>query len=257
MEIFAYILTGCFSGLLAGLLGIGGGLLTVPVMLFLLPHFGLPESQIMHMAIATSLAAIIPTSMLSAWGHYKHNSIDYDAVKRLAPGLMLGSFVGAIFASYIPKTELQLVFALFLLFVVYKMLKSSETKIGIKNPFYMFVAGPLIGSISALLGVGGGTMTVPFLTWQGLSLQKAVGSSALCGLPIAIAGSLAFANMHVFNHNAADQQFIYWPALAGIVIGSLLSVRFGVKAAHRLPVKRLKIIFSLLLLLVAVKLMFF
>jgi len=258
MELIVFIFVGSVAGLMAGLLGIGGGLLTVPLMLFLLPLFGLPDAQVMHMAIATSLAAIIPTSMLSAWGHYQRGAIEWFAVRRLIPGLLLGSFFGAILASHIPKIELQLIFGIFLLFVSYKMMKNSRVKPSVtNNPIYIYIAGPLIGLISALLGVGGGTMTVPLLNWQGVAMQKAVGSSALCGLPIAIAGSIAFANMEILNQSTSPQQYIYLPALIGISIGSLLSVHLGVKAAHRLPAKKLKTLFSLLLLVVAVKLILF
>lgn len=257
MELVYYLLAGCLSGFLAGLLGIGGGLITVPAMVIILGHLEFDPSRVMHIAIATSLAAIIPTSIISAYKHQRHNAIHWDYARLLLPGLILGSILGVFLVVYISREPLQIIFACFLLLVSFYMF------FGQPLPNKSFSGGKLlarvvsthIGAISSLLGVGGGTMTVPFLVWRGLNPRIAVGTSAFCGIPIAVTAVLSFYFLTNFNQLSAAGGFVHWPAVISIVAASLFFTPLGVNLAHKISTNKLKRFFSILLLFVAIELL--
>jgi len=253
METILFVLVGCLSGFAAGLLGIGGGLVTVPALAFLLPQLDLPPEQTMHIAIATSLVAIIPTSLLSAYRHHLHNAVVWSKILVWIPGLLLGSLLGVVFISFVEKSLLEILFggflflvACYMLFIAPKMRQLREEE----KPLNAYISLP-IGFISSIMGVGGGTMTVPYLLWRGFSIQQAVGSSAFCGLPIAFSATLVFFLLQL--NGAEENVFVYFPALVGIVVGCIFSVSLGVKFAHRLPVETMKIIFSIMLFFISIK----
>jgi len=257
MELLIFICVGIFTGLSAGLLGIGGGLVSVPAMVLLLPYFNVPDVAVMHMAVATSLALIIPTSLMSAYGHYLQNAIIWSWVYRFIPGLVLGSIIGAYFVTVSDREILQTIFSIFLILIAGHMLWGKQPAINKSPSVNHFFPSSAIGFISSLLGVGGGTMTVPYLMWRGLALPKAIGSSAACGFPIAIAGSLVFLLNPVIQ--TADVKgglgMFYWPAFVGILIGALVFAPVGAKLTHRINVVILKRIFIVVLLLVAFELL--
>jgi len=257
MELIGFLLLGLISGFFAGLLGLGGGIITVPVMaLMALPYLGFPSNQVMHIAVASSLATMIPTALMSAYGHHKQRSIVWSIAWKFTPGLIVGGVSGAILANYIASQSLQYTFATFLIFVaIYMLLSPADLvkPINGKEKLDSYVSLP-ISCISAILGVGGGTMTVPYLMWRGIELRKAIGISAYCGLPIAVASSATFYVMQSSGHLNSAEQFFYFPAVLGIIIGSIISAPIGAKCTHYLPVKLIKRLFSIVLLLASAKL---
>lgn len=269
MELLIFIAVGVFTGLSAGMLGVGGGIVSVPAMIILLPYFNVPPDLIMHMAIATSLALILPTSIISAYQHAKKNGIVWPLVNKMTPGLIAGSFMGAYFVVKTESVLLENIFSsLLILIALYLLFDKPKTISPIKEASYLrskkysmhYFTGLVIGVVSAVMGVGGGTMMVPYLLWQKVPMKKAVGSAAFCGLPIAAAGSAMFFIMQLMNNDEVlgkESGLIYWPAFIGILMGVIVFTPIGVKIAHRMNVRILKRIFITMLLTVAIKLLVF
>lgn len=259
MELMIFIIVGVFTGLSAGLLGVGGGIVSVPAMIFLLPNFDVPPQQIMQTAIATSLVLIIPTSMLSAYSHYRRGALVWPYIVRMLPGLLTGAAVGAYIVSGLQQEFLQSIFAvLLILLALYMLLGKPVTRVSADlHPGFLVLSSTasLIGMLSSLLGVGGGTMTVPFLVSRGLPLSKAIGSSAFCGLPIALSASLTFFILKNGSSASETSSFIYYPAFVGIFIGAMLFTSLGAKLAHDLNTVLLKKIFVVFLIFVSLKLL--
>lgn len=255
-----YLGLGAVAGVLAGLLGIGGGLVIVPMLVFALSWQGVAPEHLMHLALGTSLASIIFTAVSSSLSHHRRGAVRWEVVGRIVPGVLLGTFAGTFLAALLSTGFLQIFFALFLYFVAWQMLSGRKPNPGRELPGAAgtSAAGGLIGVFSSLVGIGGGTLSVPFMTWCNIGLHQAIGTSAAIGFPIAVAGTLGYA---VNGWQAADLPawslgFIYLPALAGIVAASVLTAPLGVRLAHSLPVARLKKIFALLLLAVATRMVF-
>ena len=259
MELLGYLGVGAVAGVLAGLLGVGGGIVIVPVLLWLFRGLGFDESLVLHLAIGTSLGTIIATSLSSIRAHHRRGAIRWPLVLRLAPGIIVGAWFGAWLADQIATLWLQRLFAIFLLLVAAQMLLNPRIAehASLPGPAGMAGAGSVIGTVSALVGIGGGTMTVPFLMWHGQRAVNAVATSAACGLPIALAGAAGFvvAGWGQANLPAGATGYLYWPALAGIVATSVLTAPLGAALAHRLPVATLKRLFALLLFAVAMRLL--
>ena len=273
MEILVFICVGIFTGLSAGLLGVGGGIVSVPAMVILLPYFDVPQSLVMHIAIATSLLLIIPTSIVSAYSHSRNNAIVWPSVVLMLPGLIAGGLIGAYAVILSERELLQTVFSILLFLIAMYMLFGKTRKVSKKKTvkyelkdksslidhFFSwgaFIIASLIGAISSLMGVGGGTMTVPYLVWRGITLPNAIGTSAFCGLPIAVSSSLLFFLSHVEKSQTENPGFIYLPAFSGILIGAMIFTPIGAKLTHRLDVLILKKVFVVTLLAVSVKLLF-
>jgi uncharacterized membrane protein YfcA len=254
-----YLVLGCFAGLMAGLLGIGGGLIIVPALAALFRMQGIQPDIIMHLAIGTSLATIVITSVSSVYAHHKHGAVIWPVFWRLAPGIVIGALIGAWSADALRSGTLQMVFGGFVLLVALQMLSgfrpSSER--GIPGVTGLLLSGGMIGAVSAVVGIGGGSLTVPFLSYCNTMMRKAVATSAACGLPIAIAGAAGFvvtgwshASLPVFAYG-----YVYAPAAVAIVMTSVLFAPVGAHLAHRLPTAALKKFFALFLLLVGLKLL--
>jgi hypothetical protein len=256
-----YLLLGSVAGMLAGLLGVGGGLVIVPVLAWLFHLAGMPPEVVMHMAIGTSLATIVPTSLSSVWAHHRLGAVLWGAVARLAPGIVLGAALGATLADLLPGESLRLTFGLFELAVAVQMglnLRPAPHRV-LPAKWGMWGAGSAIGLVSALVGIGGGTMTVPFLQWCNVAMRQAVATSAACGLPIAIAGATGFI---VTGWNAPalpawSSGYLYWPAFTGIAVASVLVAPLGARLAHRLPTAVLKRFFALFLLFLGLHMLWF
>lgn len=251
-----YLALGAFAGTLAGLFGIGGGLVIVPVLIF---SFGLQDVSAeiaAHLAIGTSLATIVFTSISSIRSHHMHQAVRWDIVRSMVVGIVIGAVLGAVTASMLSGASLELIIGVFVILVALKMLLDVNPKPGrdVPGKVGLGVAGTGIGWASAIFGIGGGTLTVPFLSWCNLRMQNAVGTSAACGFPIALAGALA--NMGTgWNHPELPNLslgFVYLPAFAGIVFTSVLFARVGANLAHRLDARFLKKIFALLLVVVGI-----
>ena len=250
---------GAVIGFLAGLLGIGGGMLMVPFVTMVLSSTGFPPEHTVRVAIATSLTTILFTSISSVRAHHRRGAVLWPQVRSLAPGIVLGSLGGAQIAGLISGPFLAGFFALFVSMTATQMLLSKPPqgtgdapKVALPGAPTMFGVGGLIGTISALVGAGGGFLTVPFLTSRGVQIQKAVASSAACGFPIALAGSAGYV-ISGWNANLPGQMlgYVYVPALVFIVISSVLTAPLGARTAHNMPTAQLKKVFALLLYAVA------
>ena len=241
------------------MLGVGGGLVIVPVLASLFAWQGLHSSIIMHLALGTSLASIIFTSLSSVRAHQKHQAILWPMFKKLAPGILIGATLGGLIAGYLNTQILKPVFAMFELLVAMHMLSTTQVQAhrGLPETAGMITAGSIIGGLSALVGIGGGTMTVPFLVWCKVNMRHAIATSAAAGLPIAIAGSLSYMVSGWKNPDLPELSlgYVHLPSLAGIALCSVLFAPIGARLAHSLPIHILKKIFALFLILMASKLL--
>lgn len=255
MTIAALLVLGCATGFVAGLLGIGGGMLLVPflTLLFTARHF--PEEHLVHIAIATSLATIMFTSVSSVRAHHRRGAVLWPVVKVLAPGILLGSLIGAQIAGRLTTTFMALFFAVFVGFSALQMLRDKKPKPSreLPKPLGMFGMGNVIGVISSLVGAGGGFISVPFMVWSNVKIHNAVATSAALGFPIAAAGTAGYVLAGLSEPNLPEGTvgFIYLPALFAVAGGSVLTAPLGAKVAHALDTSRLKRVFALLLFALA------
>jgi len=250
-----YPVFGLFAGLLAGLLGVGGGIVIVPALVFIFSSAGLPAEHIMQMALGTSLGTIMFTSISSFRAHHLRGAVDWGIVRKITPGILIGTFSGSYLAARLSTNVLKGFFAVFLLYVATQMLldikpKPSRVLPGVPG---LTGAGVVIGGVSSLAGIGGGTLSVPFLGWCNTPLRLAIGTSAAIGFPIALAGTIGYLVNGLAARNLPDYSlgFIYLPALAGVALVSILTAPLGAKLAHTLPVPTLKRFFAVFLYLVA------
>ncbi|MFN6961713.1 MAG: sulfite exporter TauE/SafE family protein [Rhodocyclaceae bacterium] len=254
-----YLALGAVAGFFAGLLGVGGGAIMVPVLALLFTAQGFPETHSMHLALGTSMAAIVFTSISSLRAHHAHGAVNFPIVKTITPGILLGTFLGAQLASQIPTRPLAIFFTVFMSYVAFQMLANIKPKPSrqLPRPFGMFLVGSGIGAISALAAIGGGSLSVPFMVWCNVKMHEAIGTSAAIGFPIALAGSLGYlvGGWHAAGLPSWSLGFIYLPALAACVAMSWLTAPLGAKAAHRLPVVTLKRIFAGVILLLLAKML--
>lgn len=253
----AYLLLGLFTGVIAGLLGVGGGLVMVPFLAWAFLEQGFPAQYNIHMALGTSLAVIVPTSVSSLRAHHAHGAVRWDAVRRIAPGIVLGTLVGAFAAAHFPDRGLKWFFTLFLIYAATQMLLGFKPKPHRDLPGWpgMTAVGGVIGMVSSWVGIGGGTLSVPFLTWCDLRLQQAIGTASAIGFPIAVAGVLGFALSGRLAVGLPEYSlgFVYLPALAAVAAGSVVSAPWGARLTHQLPVARLKQIFATVLYVIAAR----
>jgi uncharacterized protein len=257
--VLAYALVGAVAGVLAGLLGIGGGLVIVPMLVFCFSLEGIADTVIMHLALGTSLTSIIFTAVSSSMAHNRRGAVHWDVVRRIVAGILIGTFLGTCLAARISTATLKIVFVLFLYYVATQMIVNRKPKPSrqLPGPVGMFAVGNIIGAVSSLVGIGGGSLSVPFMVWCNLSMHHAIGTASAIGFPIAIAGTVGYI---VNGLGAADLPrlslgYVYIPALLGIVCISVLTAPLGARLAHSLPVDRLKKIFALLLYVVATRML--
>ena len=243
---------GLCTGFLAGLLGIGGGMVMVPFVTAMLTHRGIGADIAVKVAIATSMATIVFTSLSSVRAHHKRGAVRWDVVRSLAPGIVVGAGVASLgIFSVLKGSSLALLFALFVGFSATQMLldKKPQATRTLPGPTGLFGAGGVIGLLSGLVGAGGGFISVPFMTWCNVAIHNAVATSAALGFPIALANALGYivAGQGVSDLPAHSVGYIWLPALLGIACASVLMAPLGAKAAHALPVKSLKRAFALVL----------
>jgi len=253
------LLLGSVVGFLAGLLGIGGGLIIVPALLYILPSVGISSVQLTHVAIATSLASIILTSMSSAAAHHKRGNIPWALFKPILPGIVIGSLASAFVSEQIASDDLQQAFAIFVVLMAVQMAFPFKVKTGSSLPNFavLFIISILIALTAGLMGIGGGVLLVPFLSYCGLQMRQAVGFSSATGMLIAVSGTIGYiiAGFDVPNLPEGSVGYIYLHALIGIIISSMLCAPIGVKAASSWPTPVLKKIFACLLVVVGLKLL--
>ncbi|MCW8039930.1 MULTISPECIES: sulfite exporter TauE/SafE family protein [Acinetobacter] len=253
MELIIYLLIGAIAGFAAGLFGVGGGLIIVPILYIVFTQMHYDPSIIMHMALGTSLATIIVTSISSVSAHHKKGAVLWLVFRNLAPGLALGAFLGAGIADYLSGQGLQLLIGCFAIWVAFKMFRGAGVAVDPQRRMpsapMQLAAGGGIGIASAIFGIGGGSLTVPYLNRHGVVMQKAVATSAACGLPIAVAGALGFMwfgkQADVAVPNTIGYVHIY--AFIGISVMSFITAKLGAKVAHMLSPEMLKKCFACLL----------
>lgn len=254
-----YLLLGAFAGTLAGLLGVGGGLVMVPVLVFIFQGQVMSGTVIMHMALGTSLAIIMLTSLSSIRAHHQRGAVLWFVCGRLTPGIILGALSGAVVADALPDTILKPVFGIFELLVALQMWLGVRPSAQRDVPGWpgMSFAGWVIGSVSAIVGIGGGTLTVPFLTWCRIGIHNAVATSAACGFPIAVAGTLGFiaTGWNEAGLPAMSSGYVYWPAFAAVGVASMLFAPLGARLAHALPADKLKKFFAIFLAVLGVRML--
>lgn len=255
----AYLVIGAFVGFAAGLLGIGGGMVMVPLLVFVFDARGFPAAHTLHLALATAIGTIVFTSLSSMRAHHGYGSVDWAVVRAMAPGILAGSFCAALAAGLIPTRPLAVMFT-FLVFVAATQmlfdLRPKGTR-ALPGAAGLFGAGALIGAVSSLLSAGGAFLSIPFLARCGVPLRRAIGTAAAIGLPIALAGSAGYVlqGMRVDGLPSWTLGYIYLPALSLVVVPSMLAAPFGARFAHRLPIKRLRIVFSILLYAMAARML--
>ncbi|MFH2121997.1 MAG: sulfite exporter TauE/SafE family protein [Pseudomonadota bacterium] len=258
--ILIYSALGALAGVLAGMLGIGGGLVIVPMLVFTFSWQHLPDPVIMHLALGTSMASIIFTSVSSFLAHHKRGAVQWLVVRRIVPGILVGTFLGSCFAARLSTGFLKGFFVVFLYYVGTQMLVNRKPKPSRQIPgmLGMFGVGNVIGAFSSLVGIGGGTLSVPFMIWCNLPVHAAIGTSAAIGFPIAIAGTFGYIynGLPVSGLPVYSVGFVYLPALAGLVCASVLTAPLGVRLAHSLPVDRLKRVFAIVLFVVATRMVY-
>jgi len=254
-----YLTLGAFAGVMAGLLGVGGGLIIVPVLAWIFHHQHISDAVIMHLAIGTSLATIVVTSISSVRAHHRHGAVLWPVFWRLTPGIIVGAWVGAAIADALPSAVLSKVFAIFVLTVAAQMGFGAKPAPHRELPgtVGMTAVGGIIGTVSAIVGIGGGSLTVPFLTWCNTVIRQAVATSAACGLPIALAGAFGFVvtGLNAAGLPAWSLGYVYGPALLGITVTSTLSAPLGARLAHTLPTEMLKKVFAVFLAIIGARML--
>lgn len=259
--VIQFLALGVVAGLLAGALGLGGGVVIVPALLMLFPLMGFPAAITAQQAVATSLATIAVTSTSSIYGHHRLGAIRWPVALPMAAGILIGAFIGAFVASALPSALLARLFGVFAMIIAVQMAISSQHKQAggaerLPGHSGLALAGAVIGTLSAIFGIGGGSMTVPFLSACRLRMQQAVAVSAVCGLPIALGGVTGFIIAGWRQPDLPDGSlgFVYLPAAAGIVLTSFPLARLGARLAHRLPAVTLKRVFATALFLIGLNL---
>lgn len=256
MDYILYLSVGALAGFLSGLFGLGGGVVIVPVLIFMFAAADFSTEVVTHLAIGTSLATIAVTSISSALTHHQKGAVRWDLVCWIIPGIVFGSVIGGLVAASLAGSVLQLLFGCLLVVVSAQLFLSPDFKtVAMPGRFFLGVAGTFIGSVSALFGIGGGTLSTPFLTRIGVSIRQAVGSAAACGLPIAVAGGLTYLVAGLDNRLLPDTSlgYIYLPAWIGIVVASMPFARFGALVAHRMNEWLLRQLFAGVILLLGIR----
>ena len=251
-------LLGLVAGILAGLLGVGGGLVLVAALAWLLPLFGVPPEAAMHAALASSLASIVLTAASSARAHARRGSVLWPTVAWMVPGLLLGAWLGSGVAVKLDAQTLRWIVAGYCLLAAWQTgfgrsrAPADGSEVPAPRGWPMSAAGGGIGVLSALVGIGGGSMTVPLLVWRGVKPVRAVGTSSACGVAIGLAAAVGYA-LHAPSGAlpAHGIGYVYLPAAIGVAVASVLAAPWGTCLAHRLSGNALRKVFALFLLLVA------
>ena len=257
MLFLLYLVLGACAGIMAGLFGIGGGLVIVPVLIFSFKIQGMAPDVLTHMAVGTSLATMVVTSLSSIKAHQDKGAVRWRIFATLSVGILAGAFLGVYTAVNLSGHLLQKLLGVFAILVSAKMWFGFRVHEGARVPGAAILAsaGVVIGAVSSMFGIGGGTLSVPFLRRISLTMKQAVGTSAACGFPIAVMGALS--NMLLGANSpglpALSTGYVYWPAFLGIVLTSTLFARMGARMAHRLPAERLQKMFALFLFIVGVQ----
>jgi uncharacterized protein len=256
-----YLAAGCFVGFFAGLLGIGGGSVMVPILSLTFVARGYSPDHVIHMALATSMAAIVPGALASARTHHQHGAVNWSVVKRMSAGILLGTFSGTWFAYFSSTAFLKSFFVAFICFLALQMVFGSKLashfrrEQGLLGLVGLSVFGFVMGFVSALAGIGGAVLSILFLTWCNVRMHEAIGTAAAIGVPLALVGTVGFIVTGLSDQTlpAWSVGYVYVPALVGIAVTSVLVAPYGARLAHRLPVETLRRVFMVFLIGLAIK----
>jgi uncharacterized protein len=254
-----YLLMGLFVGLFAGMLGIGGGVLLVPLMVFAFTAQHFPDDRILHLALGTALTSIVFTSLSSLRAHHRHGAVRWDIVRSASPGLVAGTLAGTFVADWLDSRYLAIFFVVFVYYSAARLFSSRKPAATRQLPgrVGIGIASAIVGIISSLVGAGGGVVSIPLMILCNVPIRNAVGTSAALGLPIALAGAAGYIYNGLGQSHLPPMSlgYVYVPALVGLVIGTFVTVPLGARAAHSMPVDRLKKIFAVILFLLATKML--
>ena len=258
-----YAILGCVAGTIAGLLGVGGGIVVVPALVAIFAWQAVPHDYLMQMAIGTSLATIVVTSFSSVWAHHKRGAIYWDFFKRIVPGVVLGTVLGSSINDELSTRSSQIMFGIFMFASAAQMLFEGKNRAAkVVNTeqtslIQMGIVGIAIGTVSSLLGIAGGSLMVPYLKYVGLPIRNAVATSAATGFPLAMVGAFSFILTGLDERNLPPLStgYVYWPAFLFIAVPSALCAPLGAKLAHSLPTAQLKLLFAFFLMLVGLNML--
>jgi len=255
-----YLCLGAVVGFFAGLLGIGGGLIMVPVLSFIFSAQNFPPDRILHLALGTSMAAIIFTSISSLRIHHMHRAVNWHIVKYITPGIIVGTLSGATLVSSLSSRFLSIFLIVFIYYAATKILLNNTYKPSRQLPgkIGMFTAGGIIGGVSSLVAIGGGLLTVPFLSTCNVRLQHAIGTAAAVGFPIAITGTIGYIVNGIVQSPVLPEYslgYVYLPALGAVVLVSTITAAIGARATHIAPTTTLRKVFVVLLYLLGTKML--
>jgi uncharacterized membrane protein YfcA len=255
----AYLALGACAGFLAGMLGIGGGMIVVPVLALMLEAQGLSREHVLHLAVGTGMATILFTSLSSARAHATRGGVRWEIARRLTPGILFGGVVGALVANHLSTRTLAIYFTAFVFLMAVNIALDRKPKPSRQPPGAtgMFAAGTMIGGLSSLVAIGGTVMSVPFMIYCNVPIIQAVGTAAAIGFPIAVGGTIGYlyTGWNADGLPAWSLGYVYLPALAGITIASVATAPLGASLAHRVPGKMLKRLFAGLLFLLAARML--
>ncbi len=250
---------GSFSGVLAGLFGIGGGIIIIPTFFYIFSYLAFPDEILSHMVLGSSLGVIAFSSISSTFSHHSKGAVNWRLIKVVAPSIVIGSSLGGLTAGYLESSTLQGLVSLFLVVASVQLIfefppPSQNPKTNLAGPV---IAGGGIGWLSGVFGIGGGIFSVPYFYHRGLKMMHAIGTSAACGIPIAIAGSISYILIGYENLNLPEYSvgYVYLPATIIVGIMSSLTAKFGVNIAHRMKQKKLRIAFAFLVMIMALNLL--
>jgi uncharacterized membrane protein YfcA len=252
-----YLVVGVFVGFFAGLLGIGGGSVIVPVLSLIFIAKGYPAAHVIHMALGTSLAAIIIGSFSGAREHHLHKAVNWQVVRAMTPGILLGTFSGAVFAYFVTTAFLKYFFVGFIGLLALQLIFDFRPQAhrNLPGAAGQSIFGFIMGWLSSLAGIGGAVLTITYMTWCNVKMHEAIGTASAIGFPIAVAGTLGYmvTGLAAGGMPQWSLGYVYLPAWLGISLASYFIAPLGARLAHRLPVKTLKKIFMLFLVGLAVK----
>jgi len=255
----AYLVIGVTVGFLAGLFGIGGGMIMVPMLVFVFTAKGFSAGHMMHLSLATSMATIVFTSISSVRAHHLHGAVDWAVARAMAPGIVVGALCATLIAGFIPTRPLAIFFTGFLFYAAMQMFVEAKPRASRQLPEAggLFGVGAGIGALSSVLAAGGAFLSIPFLVRCNVPLKRAIGTAAANGFPIALAGTVGYIlnGLHAEGLPEGSLGFVYFPALAIIVVASMPAAPLGARLAHRLPIRRLRTVFALMLLAIALRML--
>lgn len=255
-DVIIFVTIGAFAGTMSGLLGIGGGMVVVPSLAFAFHLVGFPQASIMQMAAGTSLAVMVCTAQASARAHHREVDIEWGIYQKLVAGIIPGTLIGALIADKLHTHMLSIILGILLIVVSMRifLLKEPKPTHHLPNRFFMFAVGLIVGAKSGLLGLGGGVITIPFLTYCNVSMRRAVGVSILCSFTIAVIGTLATLYTGLDYHGLPGWRtgYVFWPAVLCIAIPSMIMAPYAARWSHKIPERRLKRFFAIFLLLAGI-----